>query len=676
MSAQPVIFEPGELNADPAMFWNWAACEMNRITHSVNGPHAGPTMSSRALGMIQLAIHDAWFSMRRDQYGTFLHEADPAQPDDPARHTHLPPMPPGANQPSEAIAGAALQCLTALYAPPDIDELVSPAAAAALTAGVARIRRLYVKGHTPAPVTKPTTAAERDRDLNKVQALDPGAEIIAGKDDGASFEYGEQVAVRILQRLAVREREPGASDFNPLDNTVYTPDPLGRFQFEDEPSNPIKRNPTNPLKEACECMPTTASRVYHGPFYGSTAVRFSVTGNHVLADPPRDTMPAEAAEYLAALKEVYHRGGAPSLNSTTRTPDQTVSALYWAYDGANLIGTPPRLYNQVLRRIAFLKRHRSGVDFALKNTDDYVRLLALANVAMADAGTLAWAEKYHHAFWRPLSGVREHGKATGSSSSAPYEAESINGAEHLDDLADPFWLALGAPSTNTDGEPFKPPFPAYPSGHATFGAAAFQMARLFYKARDKLTFSAGEEPGEEEPDGIGFDLVSDELNGISRDLYQKYNPKYPIQGQEGLLRTRVVRRFDSLWAAIYDNAASRVYLGVHWRFDSFAGADVVGKLLGKDGLPLHKSPEEIRYVTNGPRQGNGTPVGIGGVPLGITIANDIFKNELQQSPDNIQPAAIEMSEPASAQGPRKSKAAVGAAMPSLRIEASNIRPSS
>jgi len=610
------------------MFWNWAACEMNRITHSVSGPHGGPTMSSRALGLIQLAIHDAWFSTRQHrQWSSFLLPCADEDALPSKRYKHLPQRPTGADDPVAAMAGAAWCCLDNLYNPPKLDQEFPPSTVQALQAALARIYHLYVTG-----AALPLAVDE----LNAVPKLEPGARIMARAANGPSFDYGVAVAKRILLRLAVRVGEPGAGA--EYAEQTYTPAPLTRFQFRDEPANPIVRVPECKTAEP-GTEQSVAKRVYHGPFYGQTAIRFAVTVNHVLADPPKDTVRAQRDEYDAAVREVYHRGGAPTLNSTTRTPDQTVAALYWAYDGANLIGTPPRLYNQILRRVAWLQRNelpRTPIEL----TDEYVRLFALSNVAMADAGTLAWAEKYHHNFWRPLGGLREDDSGTGPQDSAPYRADGVNGTQHLIGSADPFWLALGAPSTNTNGVPFKPPFPAYPSGHATFGAAAFQMARLFYKQRHNAEYKAGGRVRDESPDDLAFDFVSDELDGISRDLYQKYDRNLPIQGQQGLVRTRVVRRFGSLWAAIYENAASRVYLGVHWRFDSFAAADVVSNRLGGDKLPQHKSPEDIRYKTNGGRHGAGVPVGFGGVPLGLAIANDIFKHGLQQSPDAIQPAAV------------------------------------
>lgn len=55
---------------------------------------------------------------------------------------------------------------------------------------------------------------------------------------------------------------------------------------------------------------------------------------------------------------------------------------------------------------------------------------------------------------------------------------------------------------------------------------------------------------------------------------------------------------------IEENGRSRVHLGVHWVFDAFA--------VDEDGAP--------DYARN-----------IGGVPLGITIANDIFDTGMTKS---------------------------------------------
>jgi hypothetical protein len=65
---------------------------------------------------------------------------------------------------------------------------------------------------------------------------------------------------------------------------------------------------------------------------------------------------------------------------------------------------PPRLYNQITMAIA----EQMGTDLV-----DLTRLLALVNVAMADAGIAVWESKYHYQFWRPVTGIRESDPVTG-----------------------------------------------------------------------------------------------------------------------------------------------------------------------------------------------------------------------------------------------------------------------
>jgi vanadium chloroperoxidase len=194
---------------------------------------------------------------------------------------------------------------------------------------------------------------------------------------------------------------------------------------------------------------------------------------------------------------------------------------------------------------------------------------------MADAGILAWDQKYIHDLWRPVVGIREHDTSMGPTGV---------GNNDIDDDCQPDWLPLGAPLSNATGKNFTPPFPAYPSGHATFGAAAFHITRLFY----------GVAIGDKNPDPLFQDLefVSEELNGANKD-------------NKGTIRPRHVRKFDDgLWQMIEENGRSRVFLGVHWVFDAFA--------VKNNGDP--------DFTQN-----------VGGVPLGITIAEDIFADGMNKS---------------------------------------------
>jgi hypothetical protein len=230
-----------------------------------------------------------------------------------------------------------------------------------------------------------------------------------------------------------------------------------------------------------------------------------------------------SAEYALAFGEVQALGGDGVTTPTLRTREQTEIGIYWAYDGTPSLCAPPRLYNQIALQIA-RQRRTSLVDLA--------RLLALVNVAMADAGVAAWESKYFHHTWRPVAGIREADAGTGPSGL---------GDGNPDTQGDATFSPLGAPASNLTGPNFTPPFPAYPSGHATFGGALFQTLRRFY-GRDDIAFS----------------FVSDELNGVTKD-------------NAGNVRPLVRRSFASLSQAEEENGQSRIYLGIHWSFDKTAG---------------------------------------------------------------------------------------------------------
>ena len=381
--------------------------------------------------------------------------------------------------------------------------------------------------------------------------------------------------------------------------------------IQDRASDPGVSNAgyvTSPQRGHHRADPDDPSETPHAPFYGAQARGFAVRQRYPLDPPPFDDN-----EYRAALREVRGKGIKPELLATlqgvpgvtARRMDETVAGIYWAYDGARELGTPPRLYNQVVRRLAIARQNTPAQN---------ARLFALVNVAMADAGILAWEEKYRYDLWRPVLGIREHDLSTGPLTPNP--------TQNLDNIGDPFWLPLGAPHTNATlpptnratpnnnlivldtnptvgneanvmGRDTTPNFPAYPSGHATFGAAAFHITRLFY----------GVPPGDRADDsvfvddqGASLNFVSDELNGVNRD-------------SRGAVRPRHARSFnDGLWGMIVENGRSRVFLGVHWVFDAFAV--LPGQTEGNAQDGKEPKPDLSRNI--------------GGVPLGLNIAEDIF----------------------------------------------------
>ena len=217
-------------------------------------------------------------------------------------------------------------------------------------------------------------------------------------------------------------------------------------------------------------------------------------------------------------------GGDGVATPTERTAEQTEIGIYWAYDGTPSLCAPPRLYNQIAVQIA---------DQMGTGAVELARLLALVNMAMADAGIAIWESKYHYEFWRPVTGIREADAGTG-----PTGAGDGN-PRHL---GDPTFSPLGAPASNLTGPNFTPPFPAYPSGHAGFGGALFQTLRNFYGTDD-----------------IAFTFVSDEFNGVTR--------RQP--GERAAARCRAASRRSR--EAEEENGQSRIYLGIHWAFDKTAG---------------------------------------------------------------------------------------------------------
>ncbi|MDM5177412.1 phosphatase PAP2 family protein [Massilia sp. DJPM01] len=316
------------------------------------------------------------------------------------------------------------------------------------------------------------------------------------RDNGA--ETGRRAAAAVLAMHAAREatyedRIVGVDFFPSNAPGKWRPDPVSR----------------DPLALAAVWQPVR-------PFVLPSALAFRP------APPPALTSSA----YAAAFEEVRQLGGNGVSTPTRRTPAQTVAGIFWSYDGSPWIGSAPRMYNQIALDIG-ARRGLGGMQM--------VRMLALVNVALADTCLTVWGTKYTEQFWRPVTGIRE-----ASPGSSPTGLGDGNPATR----GDPQWTPLGAQASNTTDPDFTPPFPSYPSGHASFGGALFQTLRRFYGT-----------------DAIAFSLVSDEFNGITRD-------------NSGQVRPRLVRGFSRLSQAEEENAQSRIYLGVHWPFDKRAGLAV------------------------------------------------------------------------------------------------------
>ena len=244
------------------------------------------------------------------------------------------------------------------------------------------------------------------------------------------------------------------------------------------------------------------------------------------------TPPAiNSAAYAEAYAEAYRLGGDGVATPTERTEDQTNIGIYWAYDGTPSLCAPPRLYNQIAMQLAY--------DKGISDLGDLARLLALVNVSMADAGIASWETKFFYNYWRPVTGIRESDVGTGPTGKGDGNAQTPGDIDYT---------PLGAPASNLAGNNFTPPFPAYVSGHATFGGALFQTLRNYFGS-----------------DNIAFTFTSDELNGQTTD-------------NQGNSRDLLPRSFSSFTQAEEENGQSRIYLGIHWSFDKTEGTKMGNKV--------------------------------------------------------------------------------------------------
>jgi hypothetical protein len=149
-----------------------------------------------------------------------------------------------------------------------------------------------------------------------------------------------------------------------------------------------------------------------------------------LAGPPA----LASAKYAAALEEVRSLGRD---TSATRTPAQTLIARFWASSSS-----PTFLWNRLAVALG-AERHTT--------LSENARILALVNVAIADAGIACWRAKHDYMFWRPITAIR---------------------------------LADG----NNDWTPLltTPPYPDYPSGLCSLSAAALAVLADYFGEHSAL----------------------------------------------------------------------------------------------------------------------------------------------------------------------------------------------
>ena len=235
-----------------------------------------------------------------------------------------------------------------------------------------------------------------------------------------------------------------------------------------------------------------------------------------------------SAEYLKDYKEVKAVGGMtshPALGACP-APAGTDMARFW---GANI----PAQFNQLLRDVAVDRQLGLG---------DTARLLALGNLASADALIVAWDAKIYYNVWRPVTAIQ-------TDDGVPATQQDATWRPFFDSVFDP-----AVPTGHFPAGSQTPPYPDYVSGANTVSGAFTTILQRFFKT-----------------------------DHIPLAIYKASAPTVAICTNPRLY-TRI--------SAVADEVVeARILLGIHFRFADTAartlGTRVADEVFAKALRPLH-----------------------------------------------------------------------------------------
>ena len=306
-------------------------------------------------------------------------------------------------------------------------------------------------------------------------------------------EWGRAVGRRVLEMRTDDGSEPSEVNYY-----------LGRYERR---TDSLRWRPTGPFYSA-RPGPAFASfdRCLY-PGHGYITPWTMTSGSQFRAPDFHDPASPVFAEEFDTIRRL---GGA---DSAIRTADQSEIALFWE-DGPWGI-TPPGHFIYIAMQLL----QDRGLSFI-----ELARAFALIGMTQCDASICAWDSKYHHDILRPESAIR-------------VRAPEFDNPD-LRVVRQPGWRSH-IPT---------PAFPAYPSGHSTFGAAGAEMIALIHGP--DVSFSG------RSPDGV----LWPQLAGVTR-------------------------RWTSLNHMAEENGLSRLYGGVHWEIDH-TEAMKAGRVIARQGFSL------------------------------------------------------------------------------------------
>ncbi len=474
------------------LLWNLVALDLTAIDHTLlEGPTAagheqyGPPRTSRVLAIAHLSMYEAVNAV----YNKFESYKDL----------------------QTKFTGEFLAAHPELAGDGAINPQSVSVSTAIIAAGHDALAALYPKKKGLVDIAESITLQRLGLGTDPSQLTGPAAR---------GYELGQAAAKSVLEDRGYDAEATAASGISTFSDGSSEPDPLATDpRYANDGPDRWHPDPIHPTLT----LALGGNWMHVRPFVIPSSDAFRPA-----AEPAKDS-----STFIAAYKMSKKIGGDPTLNlqpprattPTQRTKNQSIIGDFWAYDGTALLCAPPRLYNEIATSIALREK-------PIKSVENMARFLALVNLALADGAISAWDAKYAFRLGRPVTYIRSL-----SVDNTP-EGTSMAG-----------WTPKGAPVSNgsADGKNFTPPFPSFPSGHATLGGSVFQMFREYWYTK-----------GSDED----FSFMSDEFNGHN----------YPPGGTTP--RPAITNHFRNFTQAESQNAESRIYLGVHWQFDADTGIEV------------------------------------------------------------------------------------------------------